>query len=114
MPRDGIAYHVDDLWRDRVRDRLEEIKQNREWLANTSGCPKSMLSELLSGKRQQTTYLPELHEALGWDPPLGPLLSKDDEELLSFARRLDKEQLGRLKERAQMLVEERRKRDRKT
>lgn len=108
MPREGTTYHVDDLWRGRVESRLRELERNQLWLATESGCPRSMISELLSGKRDVTTYLPEIHKALGWDPPMGPLLSKDDEELLRIVHRLDAEQRAALKERALVLDEQRR------
>lgn len=108
MPREGSEYRVDDLWRTRVVDRLAELKKKQAWLATTSGCPRSMISELLSGKRSNTTYLPEIHEALGWDPPLGPMLSRDDEELLKIARSLTPEQRAALKERGLTMQEEKR------
>lgn len=110
MPREGISYHVDDLWRARVTERLGELQQKSAWLSAESGCPRSMLSELMNGKRDATTYLPEIHKALGWDPPLGPLLTKDDEELLRLARGMTAEQRARLIERAMVLDEERKKR----
>lgn len=106
MPREGTEYHVDSNWRTRVQERLLEMKQNQSWLAAESGCPRSMLSELLSGKRGGSTYLPEIHKVLGWSPPLGPLLSKDDEEMLHLTRGLDSDQRARLLERAQILREE--------
>lgn len=109
MPREGTAYHVDDLWRSRVRERLVELDRNQAWLARESGCPRSMVSELLSGVREQSTYLPEIHGILGWDPPLGPLLSRDDEELLAIVHNLDPEQRAALKERALVLEEQRKK-----
>ena len=68
-----------------------------------------MLSELISGIHDSSTYLPEIHKALGWDPPLGPLLTKDDEELLKIARGLGPEQRGRLIERAHVFEEENKK-----
>lgn len=110
MPREGIQYHVDDPWRARVTERLKELNKNAAWLGEESGCGRSMVSELLSGTRHSTTYLPEIHNALQWPPPLGPLLSKDDEELLVIARKLGPEQRAQLKERALVLEEERKKR----
>jgi hypothetical protein len=107
MPREGISYHVDDLWRGRVQERLAELGKNPAWLAKESGCPRSMLSELLSGKRDSSTYLPEIHDVLKWDAPLGPLLSRDDEELMKVVRDLDPEQRARLLERALTLHEQR-------
>ncbi len=110
MPRAGIQYDVDNPWRARVTERLTELGKNPAWLARESGCPKSTLSELLDGTRHTTTYLPEIHEALGFPPPLGPLLSQDDEELLRIAHRLTPEQKARLLERATVLEEEGKKR----
>lgn len=110
MPREGISYHVDDNWRQRVESRLMELKKNKAWLAGESGCPRSMITELLSGKRDNSTYLPEIHTTLGWDPPLGPLLSKDDEEILKAVKNLDTEQRARILERALMLEEQRKRR----
>ncbi len=106
MPNEGIAYHVDDLWRSRVRERLDELKKTQSWLAQESGCHRSMISELLSGKRHASTDLPGIHKALKWPPPLGPLLSKDDEEVVFMARALGHEQRARLKERMLALREE--------
>lgn len=89
MPREGIAYHVDDDWRARVRARLLAKKLTPAQWAKDAGCSKSLVSELLSGKRKQTTYLPELHESLGWDPPQPPLPSKDGGEIAFLWDRLD-------------------------
>ncbi len=106
MPREGIQFDVDGPWRTRVLERLSELGETPAWLARESGCPKSTLSELLSGLRHTTTYLPEIHEVLGFPPPLGPLLSRDDEEILRYAHRLSPEQKARLLERAMALEEE--------
>lgn len=110
MPRTGKQYDVDDVWRSRVVLRLEELDHNANWLAISSGCPRSMLSELLGGKRSNTTYLPEIHDALNWPAPIGPMLSRDDEELLKLASGLSGDQRARLKERALTMQEEKKKR----
>jgi len=109
MPRTGSEYHVDDVWRDRVRERLRELGKKPAWLAAESGCPKSMISELLSGKRSNTTYLPEIHEALNLPMPHGPLMSADDEEILTLARLLTPEQRAKLVGRAEAYREENKK-----
>jgi len=110
MPREGISYHVDDVWRGRLRDRLTELGKSMNWLAGASGCPRSLLSEIMAGERHQTTYLPEIHAALSWPEPMGPLLSKDDEELLKLAHDLTDEQRARLHERALSMQEQTKKR----
>lgn len=68
-----------------------------------------MLSELLSGKRNGTTYLPEIHKVLSLPAPAGPLMSKDEEEMLGVARTLTRDQWSRLMERAQTFAEENKK-----
>lgn len=107
MPRGGTAHPIDDYWRGRVEQRLEELKKTKSWLARESKCPRSLISELLDGKRKQTTYLAEIHAALSWPPPMGPLLSRDDEELLGIAHELTNDDLIRFKERGLALREER-------
>lgn len=109
MPREGTQYWIDDTWRERVRERLIDKGWKQADLERASGCPRSMISELLSGQRNQTTYLPEIHDALGFEPPSGPLLSKDDEEMIVLSHMLTPEERARLRERATMLIEERRK-----
>lgn len=89
MPRKGQAYPVDDEWRARVRQRLTEKGLRLSDLARETKMPRSTLSELLDGKRRQTTYLPEIHDALGWDPPQSPLPSRDAGELMYLWDRMD-------------------------
>jgi hypothetical protein len=95
VPRAGIAYRVDDSWRERVALRLVELAWTHLKLAENSGCPRSLVSELLSGKRHQTTYLPEMHAALGWEPPLPPLPPEDAAELLAIWSGLGEAARGR-------------------
>jgi hypothetical protein len=106
MPRKGQAYPVDDDWRRRVSARLTELGWKASTLAKESGMPKSTLSELLAGERKQTTYLPELHGALGWDPPLPPLPTPDAHELMYIWARLDDNAKARLLERGRVMHEE--------
>lgn len=106
MPREGISKPVDDEWRTRAHERLVELKMTQAQWADKVGMPRSMLSELLSGKRQSTTYLDELHEAIGWPAPLPPLASRDTGEMLYLWDRLDERERIRLLERARMMFEE--------
>jgi len=89
MPRKGKAYQVDVAWRQRVESRLLELGITKAEFARRVGCPQSLVTELLAGKRKQTTYLPEMHAELAWPPPLGPLPSKDAGELAYLWDRLD-------------------------
>jgi len=91
MPRTGIAYRIDENWREAVEARLIELDWTRTQLADEAGCPKSLITELLNGERHQTTYLPEIHAALGFGPPQGPLLAPDQRQILDFWSHLDEQ-----------------------
>lgn len=106
MPREGSTYRIDDAWRSRAEERLVELGWTRARLARESGCSRSLVTELLDGKKQQTTYLPEMHGALGWPPPLPPIASKDAGEMLYLWERLDETQRVRLLERARVMFED--------
>lgn len=93
MPRAGTAYHIDDDWRARTEQRLKGLGWSRADLAKAAKCPRSLVTELLNGKRNHTTFLPEIHRALGWPPPQSPLPEKDASELSYIWARLD--QAGR-------------------
>lgn len=68
--RAGYTYPIDDEWRARVVARLEEIGWSQARLAREAGMKsRSLLSELLSGEKDHTTYLPEIHVLLKWPPP---------------------------------------------
>jgi predicted transcriptional regulator len=89
MPREGITYDVDADWRTRVLARLDELEMTKADLAREVGCSRSLVTELLKGTRKQTTFLPEIHDALSWPPPQPPLPSKDAGELQYIWDRLD-------------------------
>jgi hypothetical protein len=75
MPRKGQAFPVDDPWRRRVLVHLDEHERSKAWLSKEIGAPsRSLVNELLeldpSKKRvHQSTFVPEIHKALGWPPP---------------------------------------------
>ena len=46
-------------------------------------CSPSIISELLSGKKNQSPYVPDIHIALNWTPPLPPVLPEETEELIT-------------------------------
>jgi len=105
MPRTRPAYHVDDAWRRRVRRVLEERGWEQLDLARAANCAPSVLSELLTGKKQSSPSIPDIHLALGWTPPLPPTLPEETEELLELWNHLDDLDKGRLLERARILAE---------
>lgn len=107
MPRKaGTSYVVDATWRKRVEERLTEKGWKRADLVRESRVGKSTISDLLNGKTNECVGLPKIHKALGWDPPLPPILSNDASELFGIWDRLDDFERGRLLERARTLFEQ--------
>jgi transcriptional regulator with XRE-family HTH domain len=105
MPRTRPAHPVDDAWRRRVRRALEDRGWEQLDLAKAAKCSPSVLSELLTGKKQSSPSVPDIHLALGWTPPLPPSLPEETEELLELWNSLDDLDKGRLLERARILAE---------
>jgi len=103
--RAGKSYPVDDDWRRRVAAALRDKGMNRSDLARAADCSRSVISELLSGAANESPFVPAIHVALEWSPPLPPVLPEDAEELLAHWAKLDPVGKARLLERAAMLAE---------
>jgi transcriptional regulator with XRE-family HTH domain len=85
---------VDDLWRQRVRDKLKELGWKQSDLERESCVGKSTLSGLLGEKKKRKSckFLEEIHEALGWPPPLPAIFDAFTMEWLSIWQRATQEQ----------------------
>ncbi len=106
MPRKkGGSHVVDDTWRKRVEKILEDRGWSRADLARESGVGRSTITDLLNGRTNECVNLDKVHKALGWDPPLPPVLSKDASELFGIWDRLNELERGRLLERARAIFE---------
>lgn len=63
-------------WKIRVRERLKELGWTRARLAEESGATPEAITQLLEPevrpprKTSSTRYMPAIHKALGWPPPL--------------------------------------------
>lgn len=106
----AARYVVDDAWRKRVEQRLIEKQMSRADLARESSrfgarVGRSTITDLLNGKQNHCVGLPAIHKALGWDPPLPPILSNDASELFGIWDRLSEFERGRLLERARAIFE---------
>lgn len=99
-------YVVDGDWRIRVEKRLVEKGWSRADLARESRVGRSTITDLLNGKQDHCVGLPKIHKALGWDPPLPPILSNDASELFGIWDRLNEFERGRLLERARSIYEQ--------
>lgn len=104
--RPGQAYPIDDRWRQLIRDRMERKGMSQAALARASRCSPATISELLSGKSNESPLVPDIHEALDLTPPKMAVLDLNTEELLARWEKLDSDQRQRLLERAAMLAEE--------
>jgi hypothetical protein len=112
MPRGTSSrYVVDDNWRKRVEEALTEKNWSRADLARESSrfgkkVGRSTITDLLNGNQNHCVSLPQIHKALGWDPPLPPILSNDASELFAIWDRLSTFERGRLLERARAIFEQ--------
>lgn len=107
MPRKGSAWPITTEWRTVVLARIAELGISQNELARRAHVSKAALSQALNEDSRQTTVMPELHRALGLPPPVGPLLSQDDDELLRLGRSLTREDRAKMVERGQVLLEQR-------
>lgn len=101
----GTSYVVDDDWRKRVEQRMTDRGLTRADLARESRLSRSTITDLLNGNTNECVGLPSIHRALGWDPPLPPILSADASELYGIWERLSDFDRGRLLERARAIFE---------
>lgn len=68
-PKHGAPHPVTPEWRAQVVARLRELGRSQEWLAEQCGCSAPAISDIIKGKRGSSRYVPQIHRALGWDPP---------------------------------------------
>ena len=106
MPRSGLTYPIDDDWRARVEAAMNDKGLKPAQLARLMGCNRSVVADLLSGDAVVSTYVPDVHKALGWSPPVSPLLSTDEQELIKVYRALNSEGRASVKERAIVKLED--------
>jgi transcriptional regulator with XRE-family HTH domain len=104
--RSGQAFPVNDAWRDTIKRKLEKKGMSQADLARAVRCSASVISELLSGKSNESPLVPDIHYQLEMTPPQMAVLSEDAEELLANYQKLDEAGKARLRERAAMLAED--------
>lgn len=105
MPRKGHAYAIDKDWRDRVIARIGEMGITQNELARRAHISKAALSMALNADSLQTTVMPEIHKALGWDVPQLAPMTADAQELLKLYAQMSEFDRGRMIERARGDVE---------
>jgi hypothetical protein len=72
----GPAYPVTPEWRERVLSRIAELGRNQSWLAREVGCAPATITNILRDN-VQSRLVPDIHRALGWEPPGLPEDSSD-------------------------------------
>ena len=95
MPKKGPAIPTSKEWKDRVRARIDELGISQNELARRAKIRQSSLSAALAADSVQTTVMPEIHKALGWDPP-PTQFSPDAMELLALYEQLAERDQGEL------------------
>lgn len=104
MPRKGTAYPIDSEWRRRVEAGMAEKKWSRAELARQVRCSRSAITELFDEAQKQSSLVPHVHRALGWDPPAPIFFSPDAQEVQTLYEMLPAfdrgEFVGWLRERA--------------
>lgn len=95
---------VDEAWRGRVERALAKKRWNQLELAKAVGCPASIISELLKGKKKHSIYVRQIEDVLGFTP-LPSTISEELEELLGLWDAMSVSDRERLLERARTLVD---------
>lgn len=83
-------------WKERVRAELGKKRGRHAELARHLGISSQSLATLLGDEQQTTPYVPEIHEFLGWAPPVAPVASRDVPEIRHILRRLSRRDQQRL------------------
>lgn len=81
--RGRVAYPITPEWQGDVKTRLTKIGMTVKDLAAKIGAAQSTVQELLNSKAARySSLVPDIHKAIGWDPPSlpgeGPTLPSPD------------------------------------
>ena len=105
----GPAYPVRSAWQEDVRKRLKAIGLNRKDLAQKIGASQSAGWDVLtSSEASHSSLVPDIHAAIGWDPPpepqSPPLPSPDAIEMAHLFDRLPEEVRQKLRDDAEFYL----------
>lgn len=94
----GPKKQVTVEWKQRVRDRLNELGHDHRWLEaqligkDGAGASRGMVTKLLSGKQHTSALVDLICEVLGLDAPVAEINDPDEFALLDGFRRMPAEQ----------------------
>ena len=102
-PREGYGYPVKPEWQEDVKKRLAKIGMTEKQLAKRIGCAQSTINDMLNKPGKQSALVPEIHAAIGWDPPpdvqtAPPIPSPDAIEMAHMFDRLPVELRTKLRD----------------
>lgn len=108
LGRRGPAYPVRTEWQKDVRRRLDSLGMTKKDLARKIGAAQSSVQEALSPGAVQSSLVPFIHAAIGWDPPPDPqsppLPSPDAIEMAHLFDRLPEEVRRKLRDDAEFYL----------
>lgn len=105
----GHAYPVKKAWQEDVLARLNTMGITPKQLAKKIGCAQSSMWDALKNPDQkQSTLVPAIHAAIGWDPPPDPqsppLPSPDAIEMAHLFDRLPEEWRRKIRDDAELFL----------
>lgn len=97
-------------WQEDVKAQLRKLGWTEKELAIKVGCVQSTMHDMLNKPSKGSTLIPQVHAALGWDPPPDPqspsppLPSPDAIEMAHLFDRLPEELKKKLRDDAQLYL----------
>ena len=103
--RNDDTYPITDAWRTQVREELQRRgRGSQNALARQIGCASGTLADVLSDASRFSHLVPAIHSALGWPPPVPPIVSRDYHEISSKLAYLEVDELRTIEATIDMLL----------
>lgn len=110
-PRRGPGYPVKPAWQEDVKARLVKIGMTEKDLGKKVRCAQSTIHDTLNNPdAKYSSLIPEIHAAIGWDPPPDPqesppLPSADAIEMAHMFDRLPEKVRQQMRDQAKTILE---------
>lgn len=107
----GHGYPVKSTWQEDVKSHLSKLGITEKDLAKKIGCAQSTMHDTLNNpEARNSTLVPAIHAAIGWDPPPDPqapvpLPSPDAIELGHMFDRLPEEIRKQMRDQAKSILD---------
>ena len=108
-PREGHGYPVKPTWQEDVKAEIAKRRITEKAFAKLVGCAQSTMHDLLNKRGRDSTLVPLVHAALGWDPPPDPqapviLPSPEALEVAAMFDRLPEQWRKKIRDEAQFAL----------